>query len=53
MTKFVIKQNSFSAALLVTITTLVVWFLFNLVVPAYPPRVSSKAVASQPATALK
>lgn len=47
MAQIVIKQNSYSAAMLVTTVALIVWFLFNLVVPAYPPRVNSSAIASQ------
>lgn len=50
MAHIVIKQNSYSAALLVMVATLFIWFLFNLIVPAYPPRVSSRAVASEQTT---
>ena len=36
-----IKQNSFTAAMLVAVVSVAIWFVFNLMVDAYPQRVTT------------
>lgn len=50
MAKIVIQQNSYSAALLVAVTTLLIWFVFNMIVPAYPPHIGRTVTAQQTAS---
>jgi len=45
------KQNTTNAALLVIGITLVIWFVFNVCVDAYPPQVSNYQ-ATPPTTAV-
>jgi hypothetical protein len=47
-----VKKNSYTAAILVAVISVVLWFIFNLMVDAYPQRVTTFQTPQQatPAT---